>query len=94
MLQVTRRNLSWLAFLSSVVLAACITAAPPDEGAGPVADTNTTARQSLSSATVELLPPESPPFSAAGWKTDFTRRTVPWQQILSGGPPKDGIQKS
>jgi hypothetical protein len=26
-----------------------------------------------------------------GWKTDFTRSTVPFDEILSGGPPRDGI---
>ncbi|HXG35381.1 MAG TPA: DUF3179 domain-containing protein [Dehalococcoidia bacterium] len=26
-----------------------------------------------------------------GWRTDFTRRTVPFKEIFSGGPPKDGI---
>lgn len=25
------------------------------------------------------------------WKTDFTRHTVPLHEIVSGGPPKDGI---
>lgn len=40
---------------------------------------------------VRLLPSEPPTFSTAGWKTDFSRRIVPWEQILSGGPPKDGI---
>ena len=25
------------------------------------------------------------------WKTDLTRRAVPLQEIVSGGPPKDGI---
>jgi len=25
------------------------------------------------------------------WKTDFTRHTVPMEEIVSGGPPKDGI---
>lgn len=38
-----------------------------------------------------LLPAESPPFSTVEWKTDFSRRIVPWEQIRSGGPPKDGI---
>lgn len=38
-----------------------------------------------------LLPPESPPFSTTNWRTDFSRRTVEWSEILSGGPPKDGI---
>jgi len=40
---------------------------------------------------VTLLPAESPPFSTSGWTTDFSKRTVEWSQILSGGPPKDGI---
>jgi len=39
----------------------------------------------------ELLPPSSPPFSTVGWSTDFSRRTVAWEEIISGGPPKDGI---
>ncbi len=30
-------------------------------------------------------------FSTAGWKTDFARHSVPFREITSGGPPKDGI---
>lgn len=26
-----------------------------------------------------------------GWKTDFSRTAVPFEEIVSGGPPKDGI---
>ena len=26
-----------------------------------------------------------------GWKTDFARKTIEFGEILSGGPPKDGI---
>jgi hypothetical protein len=37
------------------------------------------------------LPASTPPFSTSGWKTDFTRRVIAWDEILSGGPPKDGI---
>jgi hypothetical protein len=36
----------------------------------------------------------SPPAAAelrAGWDTDFTRHSVPFDEIRSGGPPKDGI---
>jgi hypothetical protein len=34
-----------------------------------------------------------PPFSIydANWKTDFSRHTVPLEDIMSGGPPRDGI---
>ena len=29
--------------------------------------------------------------STRGWKTDFSKHTVPFSEILSGGPPRDGI---
>ncbi len=32
-----------------------------------------------------------PPFSTFGWKTNFEKHTIPYSEILSGGPPKDGI---
>ncbi len=31
------------------------------------------------------------PFGSGGWKTDFSRHSVPLDEIMSGGPPKDGI---
>ena len=30
-------------------------------------------------------------FATFGWKTDFSRHTVPYGDIISGGPPRDGI---
>jgi hypothetical protein len=33
----------------------------------------------------------APSFSTFEWTTDFSRRTVAWDEIISGGPPKDGI---
>ena len=38
-----------------------------------------------------LLPASAPPFSTSEWATDFTRRTIAWEDVVSGGPPKDGI---
>ncbi|OGO28356.1 MAG: hypothetical protein A2W33_10480 [Chloroflexi bacterium RBG_16_52_11] len=39
-----------------------------------------------------LLPEEAPPAGAAfEFSTDFSKHTVPYGEILSGGPPKDGI---
>jgi hypothetical protein len=40
-----------------------------------------------------LLPASDPPSSLlnSDWRTDFSRRTVEWAEIRSGGPPKDGI---
>lgn len=41
---------------------------------------------------VTLLPAESPPSGAESqFSTDFSKHTVPYSEILSGGPPKDGI---
>lgn len=42
-------------------------------------------------AVVTLLPEESPPDGAGQFTTDFSRHTVSYSKILSGGPPKDGI---
>ena len=39
-----------------------------------------------------LLPEENPPRGAEGeFSTDFSKHTIPYSEILSGGPPKDGI---
>ena len=43
-------------------------------------------------AAPDLLAEEpAPPGAAREFKTDFTRHTVPYSDVLSGGPPKDGI---
>ncbi len=34
---------------------------------------------------------DRPLFSTWGWKTNFKKHSVPYTEILSGGPPKDGI---
>jgi hypothetical protein len=36
--------------------------------------------------------PEHPPFDTSEWKTDFGKHSVSWSEIMSGGPPKDGIR--
>jgi hypothetical protein len=47
---------------------------------------------SASASTVTLLPEEAPPSGAeAQFSTDFSKHTIPYSEILSGGPPKDGI---
>ncbi|MEO5886772.1 MAG: DUF3179 domain-containing protein [Anaerolineales bacterium] len=44
------------------------------------------------SLTPTLLPDEPPPARAESeFKTDFSKHNVPYSEILSGGPPKDGI---
>jgi hypothetical protein len=44
------------------------------------------------SVTQTLSPDEPPPARAESeFKTEFSKHTVPYSEILSGGPPKDGI---
>ncbi len=31
------------------------------------------------------------PFDTSGWKTNFKKHSVPLAEVISGGPPKDGI---
>jgi hypothetical protein len=44
---------------------------------------------SLSVASSALANPER--WRAAGWMTDFTKTAVAFSEIISGGPPRDGI---
>jgi hypothetical protein len=39
----------------------------------------------------KLLPEEPPPSGSGQFLTDFSKHIVPYNEILSGGPPKDGI---
>jgi hypothetical protein len=46
----------------------------------------------MPNATPTLNPDDSPPAGAQGqFTTDFSKHSVPYSDILSGGPPKDGI---
>jgi hypothetical protein len=62
-----------------------------------VATFTPTFEQSSAAATATITPvpalaDESPPRGAsAEFSTDFSNHTVPYAEILSGGPPKDGI---
>ncbi len=49
-------------------------------------------RPGMAASAPALLAEEPPPRGAARqFKTDFSRHTVPYAEVLSGGPPKDGI---
>ncbi len=75
-----RKPITLYLLLCLIVLVGCIAppSAPGEVGA-PAA------------ATVGLLPSEPPPFSTSGWQTDFAKRSIAWEEVLSGGPPEDGI---
>ena len=40
---------------------------------------------------VVLLDDKVPPFLTFGWDTDFSRHSVPYTEIQSGGPGRDGV---
>lgn len=72
---------------TDVTTPATPTTAPSDAASGDATSGD------AASGDVELLPSLSPPSSLLNsqWRTDFSRRTVEWEEIRSGGPPKDGI---
>jgi hypothetical protein len=59
--------------------------------ANPTVEATITPSESVT-ATPLLLEEEPPPAGATDqFSTDFSRHIVPYSEILSGGPPKDGI---
>ena len=80
-----RKWIFWI-LAAGWTLSACAPTPPPttpasdSPAADPVQMTPTT------------LPAESPPRGAESeFTTDFSKHSVPYSEILSGGPPKDGI---
>jgi hypothetical protein len=80
------RSIPWLV-LFSLLLVACGGATP-----SPTPAPSPTPRPSTPSPeTPALLPEEEPPPRTGPFTTDFSRHTVPYDQILSGGVSKDAI---
>ena len=85
----------------AIAIVSCTAPIPPAQtgGGGEVAAeaesaaASTDQSQSETATSVEFLPAEDPPgrLIRSNWATDFSRRTVEWDEIMSGGPPKDGI---
>nr|WP_290665672.1 DUF3179 domain-containing protein [Ardenticatena sp.] len=79
----------WLVVgISLFLLVAC--------GGTPTTNSSATderATHSVATPTVETTPEaeDLPPGVQREFSTDFTRHSVPYSEILSGGPPKDGI---
>ncbi len=80
------------AVMKAFVLAAVVAVA----GAGCGGSADRESARGPGSATSGRATPAPPTDSApseltAGWKTDFSKRSVAFAEIQSGGPPKDGI---
>ena len=78
----------WMMPFCGLFLAACNT---PDNSANNAEPRIESTAISLANDEVLIMPAESPPDGANQFTTDFSRHTVPYREILSGGPPKDGI---
>ena len=72
-----------LTFGTAFVLAGC-------GGANDAANTADRASQERVT-TAATAQDAAPAFASEGWKTDFSRRSVPLDEFHSGGPAKDGI---
>jgi len=88
-------KVSWMLMLAILLLLSACTSAVPtgistQDSSSPVPVDNTSSPEI--SVTITLLPDEPPPARAVSeFKTDFSKHNVPYSDILSGGPPKDGI---
>lgn len=87
----------WMLFFI-LILTACQSATPPTISPASSSPAPDSAFESSPLPSGErqgdgvLLPAESPPRGAENeFTTDFSKHSVPYSEILSGGPPKDGI---
>ncbi|MBT3323257.1 MAG: DUF3179 domain-containing protein [Anaerolineae bacterium] len=91
-------SLRWMVILLalSLGLAACTPAASPTESPAepsvPEADPVEAASPAAPTEESLVIADENPPPGAANqFSTDFSKHSVSYNTILSGGPPKDGI---
>jgi len=85
----------WIILLvTGIFIAACApqpaaqVSAPVDEQQGESEPLPSQAEQELAPASPEDNPP---PGAESQFSTDFSQHTIPYTEVLSGGPPKDGI---
>ncbi len=89
----TYRVRGWLGVLIGIWLGGCVLASsPPPEGTRATATPASVTRAPSPTVTATLPADEEPPLGATyEFKTDFSKHSVPYSEILSGGPPRDGI---
>ena len=64
----------------------------PSDTEAIVTEASATSTPPVSAPAPTLLPEEPPPARAElEFSTDFSKHSIPYSEILSGGPPKDGI---
>ncbi len=71
---------------------AAVEAATPTQISSPAAKPSPTPQPPAAASEAPTSLPEEPlPPGASQFRTDFSQHSVPYREILSGGPPKDGI---
>ncbi len=71
---------------------AAVGAGTPTQAPSPAAKPSAAPQPSATAAEAPTsLPQETLPPGASQFRTDFSKHSVPYSEILSGGPPKDGI---
>ena len=79
----------WIVLLlSAMLVAACAPAVAGEEGPVEQAEAGTPQDEPAVALPLEDTPP---PGAASQFSTDFSKHTIPYTEVLSGGPPKDGI---
>ncbi len=78
--------------LATLFMSACSPQQTPASAPPPAPSATPVSAAPSGPELVEGLADEPPPTGAEfEFKTDFSKHTVPYSEILSGGPPKDGI---
>lgn len=78
--------------IATLALSACVAPSASEPAPQPTLSAAEVSAASAAAPSGGLLPPETPPSGAEReFSTDFSRHTVPYSEVFSGGPPKDGI---
>lgn len=88
------RNWTVWILVAGWILSACSPSQTTDSASPPPQPDSVTESFPLPSTLIPptLLPQEAPPARAESeFTTDFSKHSVPYSEILSGGPPRDGI---
>lgn len=90
MIILNAKGLYWL-IIAVLGLTACSTSATEADPTSNIQKSIPT-NMPFNTETPAFLPEETPPNGAQNeFSTDFSKHIVPYTEILSGGPPKDGI---
>jgi len=87
------RTIIWASLaIATLVLSACVAPSSSEPALQPTTAAVESSAASAAAPSGGLLPPETPPPGAEReFSTDFSRHTVSYREVFSGGPPKDGI---